>query len=554
MGEEQHGLNQDSADKEEGLQMLLGGLSLAAFENVQVWDVDGDPSVIDPPTDDRNPDTVTANISPSTCSEEASEVESKDSESHSLPRILSSQTHPCSNEESPNMQQEQEPYVDEAVFERAFTCRSDGQVALPPVLVVHQGPVRGHALQATRHVPAGQVIFTEPAAVASQVSTTVRACQNCFCSLEPIESCCDSTNDRPQLPSSDLWPVPTVESTSQAATGKSTTAGLRTHGPLQCSLCESWFCSPHCQLQASKQFGPCCRLATAMRKLRGSTNSIDGERDANVEGEETEHINCACQDNGRADRDDDVQPAVLLAVRMFVSHLHGCRTCGNNNPSTNLLAGLCGEASNVRALELGLSIREDDGHVHYTLSPVYRCLVHTLGLTTTEQRGTFTLDYFTQLVAVAARNGVGLLTASPFQSYYAALVRSVGGRGTSRHAEMRQTVAQALGEKTSFSRGMDRAVDDRVTPQVVAVFPLTARINHSCRPNAEIRSQQFTDARIDVCAIQDIEAGQEISISYIGTGPSSAGGRQGRRRRQTELQQKYLFVCDCPRCKEEESL
>ena len=95
--------------------------------------------------------------------------------------------------------------------------------------------------------------------------------------------------------------------------------------------------------------------------------------------------------------------------------------------------------------------------------------------------------------------------------------------------------------------GMDRQVEERVTVEIAAVFPLTARINHSCAPKAEVRSQEFIDCTMDLVAITDVEKGEEIIISYI----LRRAGEQSRRKRQRELQAKYLVICDCERCKED---
>lgn len=116
---------------------------------------------------------------------------------------------------------------------------------------------------------------------------------------------------------------------------------------------------------------------------------------------------------------------------------------------------------------------------------------------------------------------------------------------------------------------MDRQVNDRVSVDVVAIMPLTARINHSCCQeqlpggknsdndtatgliNAQVMSQVFVDARIDLVATRNIRAGQEILISYLGT-PGALGVRnRNTQQRQEALQSKYLFQCDCPRCAEQ---
>ena len=110
---------------------------------------------------------------------------------------------------------------------------------------------------------------------------------------------------------------------------------------------------------------------------------------------------------------------------------------------------------------------------------------------------------------------------------------------------MRQ-VAQALVGSDVLQRGMDRDIETKVAPEICAVFPLTARCNHSCEPNAQVRSQEFVDCHIDVVALRDLAVGEELLISYI---PVGAGvGKRSTKQRRRELQAKYLFCCDCPIC------
>jgi len=73
----------------------------------------------------------------------------------------------------------------------------------------------------------------------------------------------------------------------------------------------------------------------------------------------------------------------------------------------------------------------------------------------------------------------------------------------------------------------------------------TARINHSCQPNA-IPSLEVNEIR----AISDIEAGQEITISY--STRNFGFGMRSRENRQKILKDKMNFICECDFCKEGE--
>ena len=132
------------------------------------------------------------------------------------------------------------------------------------------------------------------------------------------------------------------------------------------------------------------------------------------------------------------------------------------------------------------------------------------------------------------------------------MLRKAGGRRNSpQHIKVKQQIAQALG-KLELERGMDREIDDRCCPEISSIFVLTARLNHSCDPNAYVIGQGFIDARIDVMAFRTILPGEEILISYIGRGQQQSGGRrrqqQSTMKRRRELYAKYMFTCECSLC------
>jgi hypothetical protein len=231
---------------------------------------------------------------------------------------------------------------------------------------------------------------------------------------------------------------------------------------------------------------------------------------------------------------------------MLVMSLRSLRETGQ---LPNILEGLCGSSSDVSALELGVAHRLDDGTIIYKLDPVYDRLVEILCMNSVEKE-IISLDYFATLACQSARNGFGIRTQSPFKEYYASLLRScVGGRQSEKFKEYQRQVARALGSQDgTLERGMDRQVEEQVAPAVVAIFPLTARINHACgaAATAEVRSQEYIDGRIDIVARQDLEYGQEITISYLPFGPTQ--GFKNTTQRQRELRAKYLFHCNCSEC------
>jgi SET domain len=549
----------------------------------------------------------------------------------------------------------------DGIFSLAFKtsgyCTPNGRVELPPVKVVNMDKCTsrrrrrrrgkqqqqqqqerqklGNGMIATRFIPKGDVIYTERAAVACQIPDfsssassscctaasnvhggqagmatsikySVRACQWCFRSLEPASSCCTTNTKSSSLSSNKgndtitgtaaaasvielplaqrLWPIPEIEwideSNNHNSNEHHSLPRRDRHGRVLCPQCLAWFCSDTCCQSFEKALGSHCLVTRSTQSLQY-------------------HVDSGSDDDDDVSSSEPVQAAVALAVRMFCQSLQHYRTTGGNLFGT-YLDGLCGEATEISPLELGIRVQEKTSTTSsscsplqqssYTLYPVYQQLLNVWDMTATEQAA-LSLAYFHELAVKAARNGIGLQTQCPFQTYYAGLMRQ-SGRGTAQSLEYRNLVAMVLSASfgnsqgqddatslpsssssfttfntdatttplpalQSLDRDMDRRVSERVAPEIVALFPLTARINHSCQPNAQVQGQVFCDCHLDLTATQDIHAGQEITISYIhgssssstaNTSTSSATTVRPRGRRRRELQAKYLFECHCSLC------
>ena len=82
---------------------------------------------------------------------------------------------------------------------------------------------------------------------------------------------------------------------------------------------------------------------------------------------------------------------------------------------------------------------------------------------------------------------------------------------------------------------------DGQTHCVLRLYKDISRVNHSCRPNAIVE----WDADLGkgtLRALEDIAAGQEISIDYMAKPGQCLRGRNARR---ADLQRHYKFQCDC---------
>lgn len=75
------------------------------------------------------------------------------------------------------------------------------------------------------------------------------------------------------------------------------------------------------------------------------------------------------------------------------------------------------------------------------------------------------------------------------------------------------------------------------------LYMLQSCCNHSCIPNAET---SFPDNNflLYLTALEDIEAGEEICISYL----DCCQRERSRHSRNKILRENYLFTCSCPKC------
>ncbi|EAS34062.1 uncharacterized protein CIMG_05086 [Coccidioides immitis RS] len=72
------------------------------------------------------------------------------------------------------------------------------------------------------------------------------------------------------------------------------------------------------------------------------------------------------------------------------------------------------------------------------------------------------------------------------------------------------------------------------------IFPRAARINHSCKQNAQ-NTWNHNLSKLTIHAFKDIEEGEEITISYV-------DGAETFNTRQLCLEEAFGFVCQCELC------
>ncbi|XP_078800711.1 histone-lysine N-methyltransferase SMYD3 isoform X2 [Oryzias latipes] len=76
----------------------------------------------------------------------------------------------------------------------------------------------------------------------------------------------------------------------------------------------------------------------------------------------------------------------------------------------------------------------------------------------------------------------------------------------------------------------------------VGLYPSLSLLNHDCRPNCVM---VFNGTELQLRAVQDINPGEELRISYIETLSLTED-------RQKQLEEQYHFTCHCQRCSSKE--
>ena len=97
-----------------------------------------------------------------------------------------------------------------------------------------------------------------------------------------------------------------------------------------------------------------------------------------------------------------------------------------------------------------------------------------------------------------------------------------------------------LGEKTPYGVFMTNSFGKGAGAMQGALFNLSSRVNHSCRPNA-YRNFDCEQNRLRLYACRDIDCGEEICIAYKEVLATRA-------ERQAELREPFGFDCACEVC------
>lgn len=475
------------------------------------------------------------------------------------------------------------------VYQRAFQQSPvDGQLLKPSVQIFNMSHERrGNIMIASKSFSKGDIIFSERALegvqmprgicikckLSSQSGASnnsnhqlykVRGCQQCFKSLEPASSClfvpnnnsplhsCDQ-NKNEALPLSHLWPIPEYV---EGKNDETMTSGSYDHlkafedndklwvdsvGRVTCQRCSSIFCNLYCAKNHLEAVGDCCNVTDSIVELIHAIYCCDESNRSSAGGDDGIEVRKGIDADGYL----DINPVLLLATRMFCVLVNRNRNAAVKGGLVNPFECLCGEEEDITPLRLGLLDSESG---RYTMKSAYDAISSVLQLSGDECDTCFSLKVFHKTVAAAQRNAISLMTGSPFRTYYQAMIRETGGRGSARQKQVSSNIACALGSRDgNLTRNMDRIVEDKCVVKMGGIFTLASMMNHSCEPCAEIIGHEYVDCNIDVVAKRDIKKGEEITISYLGVQQKSFSAIS-RSRRQRELEARYLFTCTCSFC------
>lgn len=144
-----------------------------------------------------------------------------------------------------------------------------------------------------------------------------------------------------------------------------------------------------------------------------------------------------------------------------------------------------------------------------------------------------TLEAFYSLLALIGTNGQGVGT-SPISQWVS---RSTKLDLPEKEKEELDAFIDKLYEDIDAKSG------SFINNEGVALFLMQSACNHSCIPNAE-PTYLYNNSRLSLVALKDIQAGEEICISYL----DECDRERSRHSRQKLLKENYLFICNCEKC------
>lgn len=407
------------------------------------------------------------------------------------------------------------------LFLRAQAAGEDGASCCPPVAVAACGGARGacEGLFAAQHLRRGRCIFTERALHSFRVpdGSGLPTCAHCQRGLATAEEALGAA-DAARLPLPERWP-------------------RRAGCSAACEACGALFCSPPC-LRAARRthHARLCGGALGELAAHGARATYGAAATLPLLGAR-------------------VVAELLVERQAALERLGGGGEAGEEARQalpppleSASIASFCGAE--------GLAGEGEDyfdaaGHERW-----YEWTCRALRLAPAE-RAWLPFAAYADLMRRVACNTIRLTPRSPFTAYFSAMRRAKRPGSDGCEAAVGEVLAlaesrhggnaTAAGDECGAAKGAtglraaSAALEASCATAAGAMFTLACKINHACEPNVAVHSFTFDDATVDVVALRDIRAGEELHISYVD--PSLPRGT-----RRKLLREQYSFECDCERC------
>ncbi|XP_010006432.1 PREDICTED: SET and MYND domain-containing protein 5 [Chaetura pelagica] len=349
----------------------------------------------------------------------------------------------------------------------------------------------GKGLFATRKIRRGETVFVERPVVSSQFLWNAlyhyRACDHCLRALETAEE-----NAQRLLGKSSLV-LPHPEQCS-----------IRKDLHQQCPRCQVTYCSAECRQAALEQYHQVLCLGPSRDDPTHPLNKL--------------------QEAWRNMHYPPETSSVMLMARMVAT----VKQAKDKEWWIKAFSQFCSKTAN-----------EEEEIVHKLLGDKFKGQLELLRLLFTEAlydeylSRWFTPEGFRSLFALVGTNGQGIGTSSLSQWVHACDALDLP---LLQREELDAFIDQLY-------KDIEKESGEFLNCEGSGLYVLQSCCNHSCIPNAETSFPE-NNFLLHLTALEDIEAGEEICISYL----DCCQRERSRHSRNKILRENYLFTCSCPKC------
>uniref|UniRef100_A0A8C5TC50 Protein-lysine N-trimethyltransferase SMYD5 n=1 Tax=Malurus cyaneus samueli TaxID=2593467 RepID=A0A8C5TC50_9PASS len=350
---------------------------------------------------------------------------------------------------------------------------------------------KGKGLFATKNIRRGETVFVERPVVSSQFLWNAlynyRACDHCLRALETAEE-----NAQRLLGKSSLV-LPHPEQCS-----------IRKDLHQQCPRCQVTYCSAECRQAALEQYHQVLCLGQSRDDPTHPLNKL--------------------QEAWRNMHYPPETSSIMLMARMVAT----IKQAKDKEWWIKAFSQFCSKTAN-----------EEEEIVHKLLGDKFKGQLELLRLLFTEAlydeylSRWFTPEGFRSLFALVGTNGQGIGTSSLSQWVHACDALDLP---MLQREELDAFIDQLY-------KDIEKESGEFLNCEGSGLYVLQSCCNHSCIPNAETSFPE-NNFLLHLTALEDIEAGEEICISYL----DCCQRERSRHSRNKILRENYLFTCSCPKC------